>query len=188
MQTVAESGENPYSNPRGQYSLLTGPGEVPDYWPKLFPAHSKEDHATLRPPPVFPARVTSLVPSQAPLEWPHFMRTSPSADTCVAWVDISDTVSGANAKTLISKYVAFGERNCQIRGAAPRPGSALCARCMKWGHHSSVCRAKGIQCPHFFFFFFLIQVAYISIWTSGVILIVPLPLRTPGRSRTLQYY
>jgi hypothetical protein len=76
---------------------------------------------------------------------PHFMRTSPSADTCVAWVDISDTVSGANAKTLISKYVAFGERNCQIRGAAPRPGSALCARCMKWGHHSSVCTLSSLQ-------------------------------------------
>jgi hypothetical protein len=70
MQTVAESGENPYSDPRGQYSLSTGPGEVPDYRPKLFPAHGKEDHAMLRPPPVFPARVTSSVPSQAPLEWP----------------------------------------------------------------------------------------------------------------------
>jgi hypothetical protein len=79
---------------------------------------------------------------------PRFMRTSPSADTCVTWVDISDTVSGANAKTLISKYIAFGQRNCQIRGAAPRPGSALCTWCMKWGHHSSVCRAKGIRCPH----------------------------------------
>jgi hypothetical protein len=45
---------------------------------------------------------------------PHFMRTSPCSNTCVAWVDISDTVSGTNAKTLISKYVAFGERNCQI--------------------------------------------------------------------------
>jgi hypothetical protein len=79
---------------------------------------------------------------------PRFMRTSPHADTCVAWIDIADTVSGANAKTLISKYVAFGERNCQIRGAAPRPGSALCAWCLKWGHHSSICRAKGIRCPH----------------------------------------
>jgi hypothetical protein len=45
---------------------------------------------------------------------PRFMRTSPHADTCVAWVDISDTVSGATAKTLVSKYVAFGDVNCQI--------------------------------------------------------------------------
>jgi hypothetical protein len=79
---------------------------------------------------------------------PRFMRTSPHADTCVAWVDISDTVSGATAKTLVSKYVAFGDVNCQIRGAAPRPGSALCTRCLKWGHHSSVCRSKGIRCSH----------------------------------------
>jgi hypothetical protein len=79
---------------------------------------------------------------------PRFMRTSPHADTCVAWVDISDTVSGATAKTLVSKYVAFGDVNCQIRGAAPRPGSALCTWCLKWGHHSSVCRSKGIRCPH----------------------------------------
>jgi hypothetical protein len=50
-------------------SLSTDPGEVPGCRPKLFPAHGKEDHATLRPTPVFPARVTSLVPSQAPLEW-----------------------------------------------------------------------------------------------------------------------
>jgi hypothetical protein len=31
------------------------------------------------------------------------------------------------------------------------------------------------------FFFFFISMAYISIWTSGMILIVPPPLRTPGQ-------
>jgi hypothetical protein len=79
---------------------------------------------------------------------PRFMRTSPHADTCVAWVDISDTISGATAKMLVSKCVAFGNANCQIQGAAPWPGSTLCTRCLKWGHHSSVCRSKGIRCPH----------------------------------------
>jgi hypothetical protein len=79
---------------------------------------------------------------------PRFMWTSPHADTCAAWVDISDTVSGTTAKTLVSKYVVFGDVNCQIRGTAPRPGSTLCTRCLKWGHHSSVCQSKGIQCPH----------------------------------------
>jgi hypothetical protein len=69
---------------------------------------------------------------------PRFMRTSPHADT----------VSGATSKTLVSKYVAFGDVNCQIRGTAPWPGSALCTHCLRWGHHSSVCRSKGIQCPH----------------------------------------
>jgi hypothetical protein len=28
---------------------------------------------------------------------PHFMHTSPHADTCAAWIDISDSVSGSNA-------------------------------------------------------------------------------------------
>jgi hypothetical protein len=178
----------------------------------------------LRPPPVFPARVTSSVPSQAPLEWsktacvlkhvrrlvtipgilpiqstavtsttylkvidvphipaeprvwlttqraaftaalrsspvgsdlsryikhtPRFMRTTPHADTCVTWLDISDSVSGTNAKTFIGKRLVIGGRDCQIRGAAPWPGSAQCTRCMKWGHHSGICRSKGIRCPH----------------------------------------
>jgi hypothetical protein len=79
---------------------------------------------------------------------PCFMWTSPCTDTCVMWVNITDTVSGATARTLISKYIAFGDVNCQIRGAAPRPSSTLCTRCLKWGHHSSVCHSKGIWCPH----------------------------------------
>jgi hypothetical protein len=78
----------------------------------------------------------------------RFMRTTPHADTCVAWLDISDLVSGSNAKTFIGKRLVIGGRECQIRGAAPRPGSAQCTPCMKWGHHSGICRSKGIRCPH----------------------------------------
>jgi hypothetical protein len=77
----------------------------------------------------------------------RFMRTSPHADTCVAWIDISDSVLGSNARNFIGKQVVIGNRNCQIRGAAPRPGSAQCTRCMRWGHHSTACRSKGIRCP-----------------------------------------
>jgi hypothetical protein len=78
---------------------------------------------------------------------PRFMRTSPHADTCVLWIDISDSVSGSNARNFIGKHLAIGGRNCQIRGAAPRPGSAQCTRCTRWGHHSTICRSKGIRCP-----------------------------------------
>ncbi|KAF7761139.1 hypothetical protein Agabi119p4_10548 [Agaricus bisporus var. burnettii] len=77
----------------------------------------------------------------------RFMRTSAHSDTCVAWVDIHDSVAGTSARSFINKTIVIGGRNCQIRGAAPRPGSALCTRCMRWGHHSSVCRSKGIRCP-----------------------------------------
>ncbi|KAF7761147.1 hypothetical protein Agabi119p4_10556 [Agaricus bisporus var. burnettii] len=77
----------------------------------------------------------------------RFMRTSAHSDTCVAWIDIHDSVAGTSARSYINKTIVIGGRNCQIRGAAPRPGSALCTRCMRWGHHSSVCRSKGIRCP-----------------------------------------
>jgi hypothetical protein len=50
---------------------------------------------------------------------PRFMRTSPHADTCVTWLDISDSVSGSNAKAFIGKQLIVGGRECQIRGAAP---------------------------------------------------------------------
>jgi hypothetical protein len=76
-----------------------------------------------------------------------FMRTSPHADTCVAWIDISDSASGSNARNFIGKQVVIGGRNCQIRGAAPRPGSAQCTRCARCCHHSTVCLSKGIRCP-----------------------------------------
>ncbi|KAF7760489.1 hypothetical protein Agabi119p4_11165 [Agaricus bisporus var. burnettii] len=77
----------------------------------------------------------------------RFMRTSAHSDTCVAWVDIHDSIAGTLARSYIGKTIVIGGRNCQIRGAAPRPGSALCTRCMRWGHHSLVCRSKGIRCP-----------------------------------------
>jgi hypothetical protein len=38
---------------------------------------------------------------------PRFMRTSPHADTCVAWIDISDLVSGSNARNFIGKQVVI---------------------------------------------------------------------------------
>ncbi|XP_006459853.1 hypothetical protein AGABI2DRAFT_116802 [Agaricus bisporus var. bisporus H97] len=77
----------------------------------------------------------------------RFMRTSAHSDTCVAWVEICDSVAGTSARSYIGKTIVIGGCNCQIHGAAPRPGSALCTRCMRWGHHSSVCRSKGIRCP-----------------------------------------
>ncbi|XP_006458361.1 hypothetical protein AGABI2DRAFT_176738 [Agaricus bisporus var. bisporus H97] len=48
----------------------------------------------------------------------RFMRTSAHSDTCVAWVDICDSVSGTSARSYIGKTIVIGGRNCQIRGAA----------------------------------------------------------------------
>ncbi|XP_006455811.1 hypothetical protein AGABI2DRAFT_121727 [Agaricus bisporus var. bisporus H97] len=77
---------------------------------------------------------------------PRFMRASPHSDSCWAWVDIHDTVSGSNARTYISKFMSISGTNCQIKGARPHSGSVHCARCQRWGHHSDQCRAKCVRC------------------------------------------
>ncbi|KAF7773617.1 hypothetical protein Agabi119p4_5784 [Agaricus bisporus var. burnettii] len=78
---------------------------------------------------------------------PRFMRASPHSDSCWAWIDIHDTVSGSNAQDYISKFISVRGMNCQIKGAKPHSGSVRCARCQRWGHHSDQCRAKCARCP-----------------------------------------
>ncbi|KAF7760003.1 hypothetical protein Agabi119p4_11698 [Agaricus bisporus var. burnettii] len=78
---------------------------------------------------------------------PRFMRASPHSDSCWAWIDIHDTVSGSNAQDYISKFISVRGVNCQIKGAKPHSGSVRCARCQRWGHHSDQCRAKCARCP-----------------------------------------
>ncbi|KAF7768452.1 hypothetical protein Agabi119p4_7695 [Agaricus bisporus var. burnettii] len=77
---------------------------------------------------------------------PHFMRTSPHSDSCWAWVDIHNTVSGACARAFIDKVVCVSGVNCQILGAKPHSGSVLCTRCQCWGHHHQQCHAKSACC------------------------------------------
>ncbi|KAF7768475.1 hypothetical protein Agabi119p4_7718 [Agaricus bisporus var. burnettii] len=78
---------------------------------------------------------------------PRFMRASPHSDSCWAWIDIHNTVSGSNARDYISKFISIRGVNCQIKGAKPHSGSVRCARCQRWGHHSDQCRAKCARCP-----------------------------------------
>jgi hypothetical protein len=77
---------------------------------------------------------------------PCFMHTTRHADTCVAWVDISDMLSSSNAKQYIGKSIVIGGATCQI-----------------WGFF-------------FFFFLKKNSMGYISISTFQVILIVPTTL------------
>ncbi|KAF7770975.1 hypothetical protein Agabi119p4_6949 [Agaricus bisporus var. burnettii] len=77
----------------------------------------------------------------------RIMRTSPHSDSCIAWIDISDTVSGTSARKFIGKYISVARKNCKILGARPHSGSVLCTRCYRWGHHSSQCRRLGVRCP-----------------------------------------
>jgi hypothetical protein len=77
---------------------------------------------------------------------PRLMRTSPHSDTCIAWVDIKDTVSGTSAKKFIGQFISISGFNCRIAGARPHAGSIMCTRCQRWGHHHSKCRREGVRC------------------------------------------
>jgi hypothetical protein len=78
---------------------------------------------------------------------PRIMRASPHSDSCIAWVDINDSIAGTSAKKFIGKFVNISGINCRIAGARPHSGSVLCTRCYRWGHHHSQCRREGIRCP-----------------------------------------
>jgi hypothetical protein len=78
---------------------------------------------------------------------PRIMCNSPHANSCTAWVDIHDTMSGANVAALIGKSIYFGRFSCRIVGAKPHPGSLQCTWCQKWGHHMSKCCSQGVRCP-----------------------------------------
>jgi hypothetical protein len=75
------------------------------------------------------------------------MRCSPHSDSCIAWVDINDSVTGASAKKFLGKFINISGVNCRIAGAHPHSGSVLCTRCYRWGHHHSQCRREGVRCP-----------------------------------------
>jgi hypothetical protein len=78
---------------------------------------------------------------------PRIMRVSPHSDTCIAWVDIDDSVSGTSAKQFIGKFISVSGVNCRISGARPHSGSIMCTQCQRWGHHHSKCRREGVRCP-----------------------------------------
>jgi hypothetical protein len=78
---------------------------------------------------------------------PRIMRCSPHSDSCIAWVDINDLVTGTSAKKFLGKFINISGVNCRIAGAKPHSGSVLCTRCYRWGHHHSQCRREGVRCP-----------------------------------------
>jgi hypothetical protein len=78
---------------------------------------------------------------------PRIMRVSPHSDTCIAWVDIDDSVLGTSAKKFIGKFISVSGVNCRISGARPHSGSIMCTWCQQWGHHHSKCRREGVRCP-----------------------------------------
>jgi hypothetical protein len=77
---------------------------------------------------------------------PRIMRVSAHSDSCIAWIDIHDSQNGATAAQLIGKHVRVGNSTCRITGAKPHPGSVVCTRCNRWGHHFTQCRSQSVRC------------------------------------------
>jgi len=78
---------------------------------------------------------------------PRLMRVSPHSDTCIAWVDINDSVAGTSAKKFIGSFISISGVNCRMSGARPHSGSIMCTWCQRWGHHHSKCHREGVRCP-----------------------------------------
>jgi hypothetical protein len=78
---------------------------------------------------------------------PRVVRDSRFSDTATVYINIADSVSGANAKALTGRTVQFGRWIATFRMARANPGAALCTRCWKWGHPASACRALQTKCP-----------------------------------------
>jgi hypothetical protein len=91
------------------------------------------------------AGLRDLVESKTP---PRVVRDSRFSDTATVYINIMDSVSGANAKALTGRTVQFGRWAASFRTVRANPGSPLCIRCWKWGHPTAACRALQIVCPH----------------------------------------
>jgi hypothetical protein len=60
---------------------------------------------------------------------PCIMRASPHSDTCIAWIDIEDSISGTSAKKFIGKFITVSGVNCRMSRARPHSSSIMCTRC-----------------------------------------------------------
>jgi hypothetical protein len=78
---------------------------------------------------------------------PCIMYISPHSNSCIAWVDINDSITGTSAKKFLGKSINISGINCRIAGAHPHSSSVLCTWCYRWGHHHSQCRREGVCCP-----------------------------------------
>jgi hypothetical protein len=60
---------------------------------------------------------------------PCLMQVLPHLDTCIAWVDINDSIAGTSAKKFIGSFISISGVNCRMSGARPHSGSIMCTWC-----------------------------------------------------------
>ena len=75
------------------------------------------------------------------------VRNSVASDMATVYLNITDTVSGAQAKKVINHPLQMGGKVSYILVAKANPGIALCQCCWKWGHPSLACWALQTKCP-----------------------------------------
>ena len=95
--------------------------------------------------PITPTQVKAAL-SNSPLfegvslaSMPRIMKTSPSSDMSVIWIDIWDSQKGSKGKTLINRSFNFGHLTATVQGTAMHPGVAQCHNCWYWRYPTHAC-------------------------------------------------
>jgi len=102
--------------------------------------------------PITQAQVESVIANTSIFEGvvlasrSRIMKTSPSSDMSVIWIDIWDSQKGSKGKTLINHSFNFGHHTATVWGTAMHPGVAQCCNYWCWGHPTHACRAQGAKC------------------------------------------
>jgi len=77
---------------------------------------------------------------------PHIIKVSPKSDIAIIEIDIWDTQTGQNTKTIINHRFNVGSYIAMIHGINMNPGVPQCKNCWKWGHMAGVCCIQGAKC------------------------------------------
>jgi hypothetical protein len=77
---------------------------------------------------------------------PRIMQVSPHADTCIAWIDIKDSVSGTSAKKFIGKFISISDINCRVAGACIQSALQRCVLPSVWRSSSRGLSQLSCRC------------------------------------------
>jgi len=77
------------------------------------------------------------------------MKTSPSSDMFVIWIDIWDSQKRSKGKTFINRSCNFGHHTATVQETAMHPGVAQCRNCWHWEHPTHACCAPGAKCQKY---------------------------------------
>jgi len=79
----------------------------------------------------------------------HIMKTFPSSDMSVIWIDIWDSQKGSKGKTFINRSFNFEYYTVTVRETAMHHGVAQYCNCWYWRHSTHACCAQGVKCQKY---------------------------------------